>query len=236
MDHEMRIRVRYFAAARELCGRSEEEVEMGANERSASEIVDLLCTIHPLLGPHRARMRVAVNGEIVALEHRVRAGDEVVVLPPVAGGSESSTRVGSASSTRVGICDARISIDDVVSAVAHAGAGGIAIFVGVVRDHADGKAVAGLDYEAYRELAEKEMARILDAIEAERPGVRVAAHHRVGSLAVGDLAVVVAASAPHRGDAFDACRAAIERIKETVPIWKKEWAPDGSAVWVNLEG
>ncbi len=76
---------------------------------------------------------------------------------------------------------------------------------------------------------------MLETLCAERPGVRLAAVHRVGRLSIGDAAVVVAASAPHRAEAFDACRAAIDRIKETVPIWKKEWAPDGSAIWVNLE-
>jgi molybdopterin synthase catalytic subunit len=128
-----------------------------------------------------------------------------------------------------------LSIDEVVAAVRHPSAGGIAIFLGVVRDHHAGKPVARLDYEAYAELAQKEMARILDELERTSPNTRVAAVHRVGELAIGDTAVVIAASAAHREEAFALCRAAIDRIKESVPIWKKEWAPDGSALWVNLE-
>jgi molybdopterin synthase catalytic subunit len=77
---------------------------------------------------------------------------------------------------------------------------------------------------------------VLDEVAAAHAGVRLAALHRVGSLAIGDLAVIVAASAAHRAEAFAACRDAIEQIKQRVPIWKKEWAPDGTAVWVNLKG
>jgi len=84
-------------------------------------------------------------------------------------------------------------------------------------------------------MGKSEMRRVLEQVERDFPGSRLAAVHRVGQLAVGDLAIVLAASAPHRAQAFDACRAAIDRIKETVPVWKKEWAPDGSANWVNLE-
>jgi molybdopterin synthase catalytic subunit len=108
------------------------------------------------------------------------------------------------------------------------------VFLGVVRDHAEQGAVSRLDYEAHNSLAHKEMLRILLAISGEYPGTRLSVQHRVGSLQIGDLAVVVAASAAHRAEAFAACRAAIDRIKESVPIWKKEWAPDGSALWVNL--
>jgi molybdopterin synthase catalytic subunit len=104
-----------------------------------------------------------------------------------------------------------------------------------VRDHASGRSVARLDYEAHPQLAVQEMARILAALRAEHPGVRLAAVHRVGELAIGELAVIVGASAPHRAEAFAACRAAIERIKEAVPIWKKEWGSDGSGNWVNLD-
>ena len=110
----------------------------------------------------------------------------------------------------------------------------IALFVGTVRDHADGKPVARLDYEAHP-LAAREISRVLDAIAAGTPGVRLAAVHRSGQLVVGDLAVIVGAAAAHRAEAFAACRDAIEQIKALVPIWKKEWAPDGSAHWVNLE-
>lgn len=112
--------------------------------------------------------------------------------------------------------------------------GGIDLFLGVVRDHNDGRRVALLEYHAYVSMAEKEMQRIAAEIAAELPGVRLAALHRVGSLAVGDLAVVCAAGAAHRGEAFRACRLLIDRIKERVPIWKREHGPDGP-YWVGWE-
>jgi molybdopterin synthase catalytic subunit len=169
-------------------------------------------------------MRVAQNGEFADEAAVIHDDDELSLLPPVAGGA----RLAEVRATP-------LSIDEVVAAVRHRSAGGIAIFLGVVRDHHAGKAVARLDYEAYAELAQKEMARILDELERTHPNTRVAALHRVGELAIGDTAVVVAASAAHREEAFALCRAAIDRIKESAPIWKKEWAADGSALWVNLE-
>lgn len=110
--------------------------------------------------------------------------------------------------------------------------GGLALFVGVVRDENEGRAVTHLDYEAYGTMAESEMARIADELARLHPEAAVLMRHRVGSLAIGDVAVVVAAAAPHREQAFAACRDGIERIKARVPIWKKETGPSGT-VWVE---
>jgi molybdopterin synthase catalytic subunit len=110
--------------------------------------------------------------------------------------------------------------------------GGIALFVGVVRNHNNGRKVDRLEYEAYGPMAEKEMASIAGRLEARHPQARVLMKHRVGSLAIGDVAVVVVASAPHREEAFAACREGIEAIKARVPIWKKEFGPDG-VLWVE---
>ena len=107
------------------------------------------------------------------------------------------------------------------------------MFLGTVRDTNEGHAVTLLEYHAYEALALAEMVRILDEIEAEIPGVRAAVAHRTGALAVGDLAVVAAASAPHRGEAFRACRAIIDRVKARVPIWKREHGPEGP-YWVGF--
>jgi molybdopterin synthase catalytic subunit len=133
---------------------------------------------------------------------------------------------------KIDLRDAALSVDEAVAHVTHPGAGGIAVFLGVVRDENDGRAVTRLEYSAYASMAKKEMEKIALAIEGEIAGTRVCAIHRVGSLAVGDAAIVCAASAPHRGEAFRACRALIDRIKEQVPIWKRELGPDG-AEWVG---
>jgi molybdopterin synthase catalytic subunit len=125
-----------------------------------------------------------------------------------------------------------LSLDEAVAAVSHGGAGGIATFAGVVRDHNDGRRVTLLEYEAYGTMAEAELARILDELTTDLPGVRVFAAHRVGALEVGQVAVVCAASAVHRGEAFEACRRLIDAIKSRLPIWKREYGPDGP-YWVG---
>jgi molybdopterin synthase catalytic subunit len=108
----------------------------------------------------------------------------------------------------------------------------LTVFVGVVRDHHEGRRTVAIRYEAYEEMAEAEMGRIAEALAREFPEARVAFQHRVGRLEVGEASVAVVASAPHREEAFRACRAAIDRIKQTVPIWKKEIRPDGAEEWV----
>jgi molybdopterin synthase catalytic subunit len=121
---------------------------------------------------------------------------------------------------------------DLLASIRRDGDGGLALFVGVVRDHNDGRRVTHLEYSAYIPMAEKELDRIAAELATAWPGARVAFRHRLGSLSVGDVAVAVAASAPHREEAFAACRAGIEAIKARVPIWKKEFGPDGSS-WVE---
>jgi molybdopterin synthase catalytic subunit len=112
--------------------------------------------------------------------------------------------------------------------------GGVALFVGTVRDRNEGRAVQALDYRAYRPMAEKELRAICAEAEARWPEALVACEHRIGALALGEAAVVVAAAHPHRGPAFDACRYVIEQLKQRVPIWKREHYADGSADWVEV--
>ena len=125
-----------------------------------------------------------------------------------------------------------LSVDEVVDAVRDPAAGGLVVFVGTVRDNDDGRAVDRLDYEAHPS-AEQRLRDVAEAVAAKFPTVAVAATHRVGSLAIGDIAVVVAASCPHRGEAFEAARALIDELKATVPIWKHQLFSDGSEEWVG---
>ncbi len=119
-----------------------------------------------------------------------------------------------------------------VRAVEGPGAGAVATFLGLVRDHNQGRRVLYLDYEAYAPLAEKALARIVDEAQARWAGARMAIHHRTGRLEIGEASVVIAVATPHRADAFAACRYAIERIKQIVPIWKHEHF-DGGEVWIE---
>lgn len=126
------------------------------------------------------------------------------------------------------------SADECLAAVSAPDAGGTALFVGTVRNHHLGVEVTLLEYEAYPAMAVKEMRRIAQELEAEMPGVRLACVHRIGALQIGDIAVVCAASAAHRAEAFGACQELIDRIKARVPIWKREHGPDGPH-WVGWE-
>ncbi len=126
----------------------------------------------------------------------------------------------------------RPAVDAIVQSVWHAGAGGIVTFEGTVRDHARGKRVRYLEYDAYPEMAEQELAKIAAEVERRWQTDRVALVHRVGRLEIGEVSVVVAVACAHRAEAFEACRYAIDTLKSTVPIWKKEVAEDGEE-WVE---
>jgi molybdopterin synthase catalytic subunit len=133
----------------------------------------------------------------------------------------------------VALRDEPLSVDEVLDAVRHPACGGIALFVGVVRDHDHGHTVTALDYESHPSAVET-MRRTCADVLGRSQAYRVAAVHRTGALRVGDLAVVVAAAAPHRGQAFDACRDLIDTLKAQTPIWKHQSLGDGSTEWVGL--
>ena len=221
----MRVSVRYFAGMREALGRSEETREV-APDTTAGALFDQVSGEHPRLAGMKRATMLMVNQEYVDADHPLTEGDEVAFIPPVSGGSDNSPLFRVTPDP----LDAR----EVEAAVAGPDAGAIVTFTGTVRDHARGQAVTALEYEAYAPAAEKMLVRIGDEIR-ERWGVdRVAIVHRTGLLPVGEASVVIAVASAHRGEAFAACQYAIERLKEIVPIWKKEHYADG-AVWVGSE-
>jgi molybdopterin synthase catalytic subunit len=128
--------------------------------------------------------------------------------------------------------DAALSVEEVLTAVTDPAAGGIALFVGVVRDQDQGRPVTRLGYSAHPSAA-AELRQVAEKVGASFGATAVAAVHRVGDLDIGDLAVVVAVSCPHRAEAFDACRALIDELKRSVPIWKHQQYADGESDWVN---
>ena len=125
-----------------------------------------------------------------------------------------------------------ISAEALLAAVASPAHGAVTLFLGTVREQNGGRAVSGIDYSAYDAMAERELARIVDAVRAEHPGVLVAVEHRLGPLAIGDTSVGIAAAHAHRAPALDAVRFVIEAIKASVPIWKREHYTDGTREWV----
>jgi len=219
----MRIMVLYFAVLRERLGRTEELVNVPDGNR-VKDALDMLTAKYWDIAQLRGKFRIALNEEFIDDESiYLKDGDQLALVPPVAGGSDRHVRV----------IDLPLSLDRVVQAVSGPGMGGIVTFTGAVRRHSRGTTVEKLEYSAYDSMAVREMTKLCDEIEAELAGTRIAVEHRVGSLEIGDIAVVIAAAAPHRAEAFTACRAMIDRLKDRVPIWKKEFGEDG-AEWIGL--
>lgn len=217
----MRIRILYFAAARERSGLDRETVDL-APGATLAQLARELSARHPRLGALLPRLRFAVNEEFAPESAPLQDGDEVALIPPVAGGAPSFR-----------IAAEPLSLQDAVGAVAGPGAGGIATFTGTVRDHSRGKRVRRLEYEAYPAMALKRLEAIGGEVRERWPEVRLSIQHRIGALEVGEAAVVIAAAAAHRQEAFRACEYALERLKAEVPIWKKEIYDDGEE-WVGL--
>ena len=219
----MQIQVLLFAGLREAAGATSITVSLDGSP-TVADLLQAVARSHPNLADRLPPCRVAVDEVFADADTSIPDGAEVAIIPPVSGGHDGPDRIALRSTP--------LSLDAVVAAVRHQDAGGIATFTGMVRRHSRGKTVVRLEYEAYDGMALRAMGRIADAIEAEVEGSRVAIHHRVGVLSVGDVAVVIAASAPHRAEAFAACRQAIERLKQDVPIWKKEVDADGGE-WIG---
>jgi molybdopterin synthase catalytic subunit len=216
----MRVAVRLFGQVREAVGEKELAVELPGGATLA-DLRRLLASRHAVFDAFGERLAASVNLEVAPPATPLRDGDEVAFLPPVSGGAG-----------RCWISERPLEPGDAVARVSGPGMGGIVTFIGAVRDHARGRAIRHLEYEAYPEMALREMEKIADEVERRWPQARVAIGHRSGHLEIGELAVVIAAAAPHRGEAFEACRYAIDTLKQTVPIWKKEFAADGE-YWVD---
>lgn len=229
-----KLNVLYFAHVREVVGKTSESIEVPSGADVAS-VLDILCSKYPQLGPVLARCRVALNDAFVATDAVTADGDEIVLIPPVAGGSGVVSGTNGAALPAVWVGPETLD-DQVENAlrrlVGSSGHGAVVTFAGQVRDHARGHAVVSLEYEAYIPMAKKQLQHIVDEVEKGHPGVVAAVHHRVGLLGIGDVAVIVAVASAHRQAAFIACQMVIDRLKQDVPIWKRETGPDG-AVWVD---
>jgi MoaE-MoaD fusion protein len=215
------VTVRFFAAARERTKVGSQVVRL-PSPATVQQVIDEVVRAFPALAAIMPQVRIALNQEFTPLDASVPDGAEVALIPPVAGGQPLFA-----------VVDRPLSLQEVVDAVHHPGHGGLVTFTGAVRDHSKGKRVTRLEYEAYVPMAEKKLREIAQEARAQWAGVDIAIVHRVGTLQPGELAVVIAVSTPHRKEAFRACEFVIDRLKQDVPIWKKEFAEDGE-VWVGL--
>lgn len=219
----MKVRVKFFASFREIARERERLADVPEGSTPASLLAQLAQEL-PALEGLRSSTVYAVNGDYVAGDCPLREGDEVAFIPPVSGGTSMYE-----------VTDQKLSLEDVAAKVRDPSCGAITVFVGSVRDVSKGRKVLYLEYEAYKEMAEKKLAEIGDEIRSRWGLDRVAISHRVGHLDLGEASVVIAVASPHRAEAFEACRHAIETLKKTVPVWKKEVWEDGE-VWVGMEG
>ncbi len=213
------MRVRLFATLRERAGSESIEVDLpeGATVEDAFRELARLPTLSGVLD--RLPVRMAVNRDYATMDTRLAAEDELALIPPLSGGAEDSVHVR--------VTEEPLSLEALTSAVTRPEAGAIVTFQGMPRD------IGRLDYEAYREMAEERMATILRDCLRRHCLQAVAAEHRVGKVELSEPSVIVAASAVHRSEAFDAAREAIDRIKAEAPIWKREVELDGAARWVE---
>jgi MoaE-MoaD fusion protein len=201
------IRVRVFAGLRERAGWSEKELE------DVTRVADVWPALG--LGNEPPGLLYAVNREYAEPDRELADGDEVAIIPPVSGGASFR------------LSDEPLSLDAAAAEVADDRAGAIATFVGTTRIDSRGRTVRYLEYEAYPGMAEEVMERIAQDLRSKYELCDVAIHHRVGRVGIGETSVVIAVSAPHRQDALAACKEAIDTLKETVPLWKKEVYEDG---------
>jgi MoaE-MoaD fusion protein len=209
----VRVVVKLFAGLRERAGFGERALDL-ADGATVADVWEALG-----LGAPQPGLLYAVNREYADADRALADGDEVALIPPVSGGAFVITA-------------APLSLDAAVNEVAHERAGAIATFTGTVRSKSRGRNVIELEYEGYTEMAESVLAGLATLLKERYDLQEVAIHHRVGRVGIGEASVVIAISAPHRHDALAACRDAIEALKETVPLWKKE-IYEGGEEWIG---
>ncbi len=220
----MHVTVRLFAGLREVIGSDALVEEFATPDVTVETLRTRLGEAHPKLGPYLSGVAIAVNEEyILEPGTALHDGDTVALIPPISGGAGETPKF----LVTHAVIDPRALRDAVITPAS----GACVLFEGVVRDHHEGHAVLRLQYEAYEEMATRQLeavARETLAAYADREVHDIGIHHRVGMLEVGETSLLVVVSAAHRQDAFEAALRAVDRVKETVPVWKKEWGPDGA--------
>jgi MoaE-MoaD fusion protein len=215
----LKIKARFFGLYRELVGSSQVDLEI-EDKISLVELKQKLFVSFPQLIAYNDHILLAVNSEYGIAEQQLKDGDEVAVLPPLSGGDD------------IEITADPIYPESIIKKVKQDCHGGLVAFTGTIRDNSEGHKVLRMEYEAYQEMAYKKLAEIAVEVRSRWKPVNIAISHRVGKLEVGDVALVVAVGSPHRKEAFEACQYTVDRIKEIVPIWKKETREDGE-VWLG---
>ncbi|EFO78965.1 molybdopterin converting factor, subunit 1 [Oscillochloris trichoides DG-6] len=215
------MQIRFFAGHRDIVGQTSQarQLEPGT---TLAQLWHTLVAEYPQLEPYTGRLLYAVNQEFAEPERILGEGDEVAFIPPVSGGAPFSP---------FRICMEAIEPAPLVAYAQTAEDGAVVTFAGVVRNHSEGRATAYLNYEAYTDMATAVLVQLAGEAHQRWPIGRVAIHHRIGRLNIGETAVLVVVAAPHREAAFAAAAYMMDRIKEVAPIWKKEYWANGEAEW-----
>ena len=227
-----RLTIKLFATLRERARAAELSREFPEGT-TVGEIWNRLLAEFPALGGHHDGVAFAVNQEYVREDYRPGNDDEVAFIPPVSGGVDPSA----SSETWIGpvsIGREPIEVEALERAVADPAAGATVTFAGTTRNGNAGRRVLHLEYEAYEPMALNEMRKLMREAGERFKIVRIAIQHRIGFVAIGEISVAIAVSAAHRAEAFEACRFAIDRLKEVVPVWKKEYF-EGGEVWIGCQ-
>ena len=215
------VRMLFFAHLQDVAGSHEMTMELPA-QATVEEAADMLAMRNARFDRLLSQARVAVNAEFAKPSAVLHDGDEVAWMPPMSGGSADAPPL---------LTDGVIDLAELSRAVEGSGFGAVVTFAGNVRDHARERRVLHLEYEGYAPLAEKQLRTLMSEAET-RWGVKCAVQHRLGRLEIGECSVGVAVASAHRGEAFEACRWLMDTLKETVPIWKREFF-EGGDHWVE---
>ena len=228
----MRVRVLFFGMLKDLVGRASEDADFppGADLRA---VFESYAARHGRLRELAPSIVMARNQEFAQLSTTLAEGDEVAFLPPVSGGNAVSAEI-ERGGHYFALTGHSIDIRAIVARLQTGAEGAVVTFEGTVRNHTGGRRTRCLDYECYPSMALKTMAQIGLEVAAKYEVCRIAMVHRLGRLLIGETSVAVIVTAAHRGPAFEATREAIDRLKKSVPIWKKEHFVDGE-VWVEGE-
>jgi MoaE-MoaD fusion protein len=230
----MKIRVLFFGPTRDLTGFGEEHLELAEGGR-LEDLWRRYAGRYPRWAEISDSLVAAVNQEIAAPWQPLHDGDEVAFLPPVSGGAPDDSIRDSARKDFYSITREPIRAANLARELQAPEDGAVVIFEGIVRNHSRGRKTLYLEYEAYEPMALRKMEEIGRELKEEFPIDRMGMIHRVGRLEIGETSVAIVVTSAHRRAAFEACRSAIDRLKQTVPIWKKEFFEDG-AVWAEGEG
>jgi molybdopterin converting factor subunit 1 len=243
----MKVHIRLFAGLHDLIGERNVTLELSEGA-TVADLRDQLSRRYPVVTPYLPTLVCAVDEEYVTPDHALREGDDVALIPPVSGGSDRTgtgnpsarLRAGKEPGTRVPVeqdalilvTTKRLEAQKLAELVRQDESGAVVLFSGVARNRSEGRRVLALEYDAYPEMAARKLREVAEEVRARWPISGIAIHHRMGRLEIGEASLLVAVSGAHRREAFEACQYAVDRVKQTVPIWKKEIWEDGEGAWV----